>query len=294
MNTGIKILLLLLLSGLFFSCKSTYRINPDKVKRLNDRRIIRNMMDNYVPYKTLSYKFSGEFEDSAKTTSFNGAIRIGRDSIIWVSIYVAMGVEFARIQITKDSVFFMNKFKDEYFKKGIDYIGNIFQVDLNYEMLQSILTNEIFLYAESDESNNVKEEELSADDPDIGDFKKIFKADTDSNMYVLKTHRKRKLRKQTRRNKPGLIVQSFRVIPDIFKISEADIYDVSEKRKLNISYSKFTLNGTYTMANNVKVSIADKNRKVSLTLDYNKITVDPDISFPFNIPEKYKQIQMRE
>ncbi|PKP22826.1 MAG: hypothetical protein CVU05_02280 [Bacteroidetes bacterium HGW-Bacteroidetes-21] len=291
-----NILSITIFSLLLISCKTTYRINPDKVKHMSDRRIIRNMMDKYISYNTISYKFNGEFADSAKSTSFNGTLRIKYDSLIWVSIQVALGVEYARIQITKDSIYFMNKFKDEYFVKGIDYIGNLFQVDLNYEMLQSILTNELFLYADKDESDEMKEEDISVndDEPDIGNLKKTFKADTDSNMYVLKTHRKRKLKKQTRRNKPGIIVQSFRIIPEIFKINEADIYDVSEKRKLNISYSNFVLNGTDTMPNTLKIAISDKTKDVSLMLNYNKVTINSDVSFPFNIPEKFKPIQMKD
>ena len=293
MKNLFKILLLLFLVLTFLSCRTTYKINSDKVKRISDRRILRHVISNYVEYSGLAYKFNGEYSDSGKTVSFNGNLRIKKDSVIWISISVALGIELARIQIRPDSVFFMNKIKDEYFINESDYISNLFQVDIDYDILQSILTNEIFLYADDDETANSRREEVEDDEPEPGLFRKTFIADTDSNLYVLKTYRKRKLKKQIKKNRPEIIMQSFRVIPDIYKIQSVCINEISEKRELNISYSNFMVKDSVVMPYSIKIDIKDRNRIVSLSFNFSKITVNPDVSFPFNIPEKYKPIETK-
>ena len=295
MNRAIKIMFLaLVLSAALSACKTTYQVGSEKVKKVSDRKIIRNVIRNYLTYNTLSYRFNGEFSDSGKTTSFNGTIRIKKDSIIWVSLSVVLGIELVRIQITKDSVYFMNKIKDEYFIREIDYISNAFQVDVNYEILQSIITNQIFLYAEEDESNNIRRVEEVDDEPDPGVYRKTFIADTDSNQYVLKTYRKRKLKKHIKRNRPEIILQTYHVLPDIFKISNVNINELTEKRELDISYSEFSPIDSVMVPYNLVINIKDKQKFVSLNLKYSKINLNTDISFPFTIPEKYKPIETRQ
>lgn len=295
MNRAIKIIFLaVVLSAAFSACKTTYQVGSEKVKKISDRKIIRNVIKNYLTYNTLSYRFNGEFSDSGKTTSFNGTIRIKKDSLIWVSLSVVLGIELARIQITKDSVYFMNKIKDEYFIREIDYISNSFQVDVNYEILQSIITNQIFLYAEEDETINERRVEEVDDEPDPGVYRKTFIADTDSNQYVLKTYRKRKLKKHIKKNKPEIILQTFHVIPEIYKISNVNINELNDKRELDISYSEFSPVDSVMIPYNLVINIKDKQKFVSLNLKYSKINLNTDISFPFTIPEKYKPIETRQ
>lgn len=294
MKTPIRISLFILMVLLLGACKSTYQIRSEKVKRVSDRKIIRHVINHYVDYKAISYKFNGEFSDSGKTVSFSGNLRIKNDSLIWVSISVALGIELARIQITPDSVYFMNKIKDEYFIRNVDYISNVFQVDMDYDILQSILTNRIFLYAEDDEDANQKRREEEPDEYPVPDkYRKTFISDTDSNLYVLKTYRKRKLKKHMKRNRGDIILQTFRVIPDVYKIHSVNINDISEKRELNVEYSKFTAIDSLMLPNHIRIDVKDRSRNVSLDLDFTKITINPEVTFPFTIPEKFKPIETR-
>lgn len=292
MNHRIKIPLLLVCLLLFAgSCKTVYKINSEKVKRISDRRIIRNVLANYLEYNTLSYKFNGEYADSGKTVSFNGNLRIRKDSLVWISVSVALGIELARIQVSRDSLYFMNKIKNEYYIRDVEHISGLFQVDMDYEILQSVLTNQIFLYADDDEQANSRREEVEDDEPDPGAYRKTFVADTDSNLYVLKTFRKRKLKKQIRKNRPEIIVQKFHVIPEIYKISNVNINDISEKRELNISYSDYMPIDSVMVPHTIRMDILENQKNISLTLSFSKITRNSDISFPFTIPEKYSLIE---
>jgi hypothetical protein len=89
---------------------------------------------------------------------------------------------------------------------------------MSFSNLQSILTNEVFLYSETDEENN---EKYNTDSQEREYFRKTFIPATDSNMYVLKTHRKHKIKKYIKKNKTSdLIVETLRILPEIFKLDQ--------------------------------------------------------------------------
>jgi len=275
-----------------FSCRTVYRIQPDKVKHMSCKRLLNNTLSSYIDYNTLSIRFNAEFSDNSKSQSFSGLIRIQKDSLIWASISVALGVELARVLITPDSVKFMNRLKSEYFAESIDYIEQLFHADFTFDLIQNLLTNEIFLYADNDENLNNIDRAIEDEDTDIDAFKKTFHAKADSNMYVLKTHRKRKAKKYQKRNKPGVIIQNIYIAPEIFKISKVNVIDYSESRRMFVNYDKFSDVNGKIMPFQIITSIVDNNNTFSLKLDYTRYTVNSDISFSFNIPDKYKQINL--
>jgi len=51
-----------------------------------------------------------------------------------------LGIEAARLYITQDSVYFMNRLKNEYATSSFGFFKKQFQVDLDFNTLQSLLT----------------------------------------------------------------------------------------------------------------------------------------------------------
>jgi hypothetical protein len=252
------------------------------------RKLYTNVTSNYLPYHTLSIKFDVSVQSEDINQSLSGTLRIRKDSIIWISITPALGIEAARIQFTPDSIMFMNRIKNEYFVNPYDYFDNKLQTDLSFNDLQSIFTNEVFLYSESDEESN---EKLNADSLDRDYFRKTFISSTDSNRYVLKTHRKHKIKKRIKKNKTNeLIVETLKIAPEIFKLTNVDINDYTEKRTLVIKYSEFIDVNTKVMPSFINIDVKTTDKEFKAEIKYNKITVDSDVSFPFKITDKYKRI----
>lgn len=252
------------------------------------RKLYSMITNNYLPYKTLSIKFDAKIESEDLNQSINGTLRIRKDSLIWVSITPALGIEAARLQFTHDSIMLMNRIKNEYFINSYDYFENKLQTEVSFEDLQAIFTNEIFLYSENDEESNVK---FNPDSLDRDYFRKTFIAATDSNRYVLKTHRKHKVKKRIKRNKTSeLIVETLRIAPEIFKITNVDVEDYTEKRNLKIKYSDFIDVNTKVLPSTINIDVTTAEKKFHAQIKFNKITVDSDVGFPFKISEKYKRI----
>jgi hypothetical protein len=243
--------------------------------------------ENYLPYNTLSIKFDINVQLDETERSVNGTLRIRKDSLIWVSIS-PLGIDAFKIQFTPDSIMFLNIIKKEYSIKSYDYFDNKFQTDISFKDLQAILTNEIFLYSENDEENN---ERLNSDNREKDIFRKTFIPSTDSNMYVLKTQRKHKIKKYLKKNKVvDFIVETVAIAPEIFKVSKVNINDYSEKRNLSIQYSDYIDVNAKVFPSNIKILVSALNKQMSTEIKYNKITVNSDINFPFKISEKYKRV----
>src|SRR5690606_6159710 len=62
-----------------------------------------------------------------------------KDSIIWVSVQLGLGIEAARMKITQDSVYLMNRLHREYLAKDYSFLSKRFNVEMNYEVMQAIL-----------------------------------------------------------------------------------------------------------------------------------------------------------
>src|SRR5207253_1686290 len=62
------------------------------------------MKENEFHYDYLSTKFSADANIDGNNNSFEVTLRAKKDSVIWMSISPALGIEAARILITCDSV----------------------------------------------------------------------------------------------------------------------------------------------------------------------------------------------
>ena len=278
----------LVLLVVFTSCRQTRSLSNEKVRLMGARKLYSQITNNYLPYKTLSIKFDAKIESEDLNQSVSGTLRIRKDSLIWVSITPALGIELARLQFTPDSIMFMNRLKNEYFVSAYDYFENKLQTDISFDDLQAIFTNEIFLYSENDEESN---ENFNPDSLDRDFFRKTFIASTDSNRYVLKTHRKHKIRKRIKKNKTNeLIVETLKIAPEIFKVTNVDVEDYTEKRTLKIKYSDFIDVNTKVLPTIINIDVQNAEKLFKTQLKYTKITVDSDVGFPFKITEKYKRI----
>lgn len=269
------------------SCKTTKNISTEKVRLMGAGKLYSLVTGNYLPYNKLSIKFDVSIEFDSITRSVNGTLRIRKDSLIWISI-APLGIDAFKIQFTPDSIMFLNILKKEYFINSYEYFENKFQTEISFSNLQSIFTNEVFLYSETDEENN---EKYNTDSQEREYFRKTFIPATDSNMYVLKTHRKHKIKKYIKKNKTSdLIVETLRILPEIYKLDRVTVNDFNEKRNLVIKYSEFIDVNSKYMPSMINIELITSEKHLKADIKYNKITVDSDISFPFKITDKYKRI----
>jgi len=255
------------------SAENTKPLTNDENGRLDfksGRVLSTKMKQNEFKYVYLTTKFSVTADIDSQINSFDVTLRAKKDSVIWVSISPALGIEAARVLITSDSVKFMNKLNKTYFKGDYAYISKLFNTELDFNMLESLLVgNSISFYDEDEKLKSAKNE----------------------GKYMLSTIKKRKLRKVLDRNEPvNELIQRIWLIDNTFKISKITINDLSTNRTFEALYENFQSLDSLIFPYSLKFNItAQKN--IKMKINYNKVSRGKPESFPFNIPAKYDPIK---
>ncbi len=228
---------------------------------------------NQIQFKTLSLKFSANYQKGGESQSFGGTIRIINDSLIWVSIVPALGIEAARLLITKDSIKLINRMKSSYYVGNYSFLRNMLSLEIDYEMLQCLLANEFFIYSKN---------------PEMEENIRGFKSSDDSSGYVIRSLKERKVNRKLKKNKLNdLILQEIHILPEIYKISRMFINDFENQKSLDVSYSNFEKEDSLLFPKIVDCKIKNINDEINLNMEFTKITINKILEYPFSIPEKY-------
>lgn len=224
-------------------------------------------------FKTLSLKFSAEYRKGNESQSFGGTIRIKNDTMIWISIVPALGIEAARLLITKDSIKFINRLKSTYYTGNYNFLRDMLNLDIDYEMLQCLLSNELFIYSRN---------------PEMDETIRGFKSTADSSGYVIKSLKARKVSRKLKKNKiDDLILQEVHILPELYKVSRLFINDFEYRKSIDVNYSDFEDADTQVFPRNIDCKIINKDVGISITIGYSKVTINKELEYPFSIPEKY-------
>ena len=271
-KTGIfsPFVIMLIFSAFITSaCSVSKRTIKAPLKEQGADYLFENLKSHELKYDFVSARFSATFSQNKNNTSFSGQIRIQRDSAIWISISPIMGIEMVRVLITNDSVKYVNRIDKSYFTGNFDYINTLVNSTLDYDMLQSFLTGNDFSFYENSS----------------------FRAGIDNHEYKLITTNRRKLKKHARHNEDiSIPLQNIWLNPETFKISKVLIRELSPNgRKLEGVY-EYSMNQGQLMPVKVRFELETIDHKNTIEMDYSKISLSTDLSFPFTIPDKYTRV----
>lgn len=237
--------------------------------------LFKQLKVNEFSFNDLNLKFSATLIRNKKDRSgFSGQLRIQRDSIIWVTISPALGIEAVRAMITPDSVFVMNRIDKSYLSTDFGYVNRLINAALDFDMLQAFLTGNDFAFYEVPQ----------------------FRASIDGGLYRLNTSNRNKLKKYIRRHEDVLTIplQTVWLDPTTYKIVRIQVKELEvEGRKVTASYSDFSeVNGQPYPS---KISIeASAEESIDLELEFTRIERNAGVEFPFRIPSTYAPITPAE
>ena len=267
--TGLLLIIAAVL--LFSSCKTTRTVIKAPLKEEGADYLYAKLKDNEFHYDWLSIKFDASYSEDKGTTDFKGQLRARKDSIIWVSISPALGIELFRLVITNDSVRYVNRFNKEYFAGDYALVSRFLQIDIDFDILQSLIFGNDFQFYETN----------------------TFKADVDFPEYRLSTTGRRKIRKEAENTgtDPIILVQNIWLNPETFKITRIDVKQfLKDNRKLEATYGEFEKIEKETYPTSLNFNIMAEN-PFGLRINYSRAVLDEPMTFPFSIPGNYKRIR---
>ncbi len=225
--------------------------------------------DNSFKAKTITAKASVKSVIGDQETSFNINLRIYTDSIIWISITPLLGIEVARVKVTRDTVFFIDRINKKYSVSDFQFLNEMLQVSVDFDIIQGVLTGNLFAYKKNKFNSVYIEEQY----------------------YILSTLSKRNLKRSLEdrdNNRP--IVQDLWVNDTTYRVTRLNVEDQRREKSLLTDYSdhRITDGGLFPFTSKTVIK-AEKILKIDI--EYSKINLNSEIEFPFNIPAGYEKIQ---
>ena len=255
---------------ILFSCKSGQRASRKPLEGEKTAFLLSQMDNSELHFETLSAKAGISFLTENRKATFNVNLRMFSDSAIWISITPLLGIEMARVLITKDSVKVIDRLDKQYFIGNFDYINKKFNLDIEFGVLQSLLIGNKIIFEED----------------------KDLKFAIDKDRYYLGNLKKRKAKKvddnpqKIERRNEELV--SIWLNPENYKISELILTDLTADRFIRGEYSNHQLVDGQLFPMKLDFSIQSESPS-SIVIEYSRVELNEDLNIPFNISKKYEQ-----
>jgi hypothetical protein len=229
-------------------------LRGDSIRFMNET--YHKLQQNKIEFETFSAKINTDYQGSdGKKYDVNVFVRMKKDSIIWLSVNGALGIEGMRIVIDNDSVQILNKLDKEYQVRSLAYLQEVAALPLDLRSMQElIIGNPVFL-----DSN-------------------FISYSTDGNIISLLSEGEWFRHLISMNNNDHLVLHS-----------KLDDVDILRNRTCFLTYSEYENKKGVNFSTNRLVSVTEKT-KLDVKLNFKQYGFNETLSFPFSIPKNYKRI----
>jgi hypothetical protein len=151
--------------------------------------------------------------------------------------------------------------------ESMTYFKDRFNVDVDLEMLQALMLGNDFPYYETD----------------------VFKLFDHKNTYQLSTISRKELKSHVKNEENNIkaLMQNMWIDKTSYRVVKQSVKVIDEdKSKLKVTYGNFKTVDSMLFATHRILKFKD-DQNTFLQIDFNKITINEPLKFPFRIPKKY-------
>lgn len=251
-------LLILFVFSFLLSCKSI-KNTKGNIATLNSKNIIENhYLKNSYPNQIkaqMIFKYKGKDE----LPSINASLRMIKDSVIWMS-FSKLGFNVGKIMILPDRVMFYEKINKKYFDGDYRLIKEQIGTEMDFKKVQSLLFGE-----------------------PIYDLKKHkYKVDIDQDQYKL-----------TSKKKEENFNTFFWFDPVFFNLTKEMFSLPEEQKQVIIEYSYTNKKESLNLPRDFVITLNTQKGNTRIEVQYRKVEMSTRLSFPFKLPENYKEIELK-
>ena len=256
-----KAALVVVLTVFMISCKSKAVIVAASnepvapANYLSAKKIIENYYTNKNEFSTLYIKSSARYADDKQTQNVTAEIRIKKDEQILISIRF-LGITMAKALITPTMVSYYEKINGNYFEGDFSSLSQWLGTDLDYNKIQNMLLGQ----AIDDLTKGKYIESL---------LEHTYRLDDTSNINTKK---------------------SFFLDADKFLVQKQEITQTAEERMIKVAYADNKVYNEGILPSSVLIKTFQKKGNTEINLEYNSVTFNQELSFPYSVPNGYKRI----
>ncbi|KAF2082560.1 DUF4292 domain-containing protein [Flavobacterium sharifuzzamanii] len=257
-----KYISILALSIAVISCKSkavaVQGNTSQTIVEKEDKKVIEKHYDNKLDFSTLYIKASARYADEKQSQNVTAEIRIEKDKQILISVRF-LGITMAKALITPSAVSYYEKMNGTYYEGDFTSLSKWLGTDLDYSKVQNLLVGEAF-----DDLRKGKYTQTIVDN--------LFRLDEEKDANLKKT---------------------FFLDGEKYLIQKEEISQPSENRTLQIAYSDTKNFDQGILPTSIEINAVQPKGKTSINLNYNNISFNEELSFPYSVPSGYKKVTIK-
>lgn len=219
------------------------------------KEIVDGHYKNIKDFKTLMIKTAVDYKKGKDAYSANAEVRIRKDEIILVSVRY-LGMTVAKAIITPTRVSYYEKLNGTYFDGNYAALSKWLGTDLDFTKVQNMLTGDAIF--------------------DLTNGK--YAASLEGGQHKLQSMDRSAISKQ-------FFFEGANYLLKKEVISQAG----QQPRTLEISYPAHREYPKGVLPAAIKIEAEQKDR-VNINVEYNTVTFDENLTFPYDVPEGYDQI----
>ncbi len=269
-RTGTLVCLLIFLLA-HSACETSRKTVGKPFREESPELLFQKLSENELSWETLSAKFSADYDDGKNRISVTGHLRLKCDSIIWLSLSPALGIEILRIVLTKDSVKILDRMQSVGLLQDYGYFNHWIGGMLDFDMLQSLIVGNDFV--DFDQGNIVATKGKDHYRLELRDRSKsiIDAAGTVSTLSIP--------------------LQYIWLSPEQYKIMYTAIMEIQGDDPIaEASYHEFKLTDSQSFPRQVSYVIGENDNRLKVDIDYLRVNLNESLNFPFFIPKRYTRI----
>lgn len=281
-------LLFILTTGLW-SCKTPREVTRVNIKPISTSKLLKNIENTGLSYDYLTIsRINCQFSNRNTNTSFRVNIKAIRDEKILASI-TKLNIPVVRVLLTPDSVVYVNYLEKNYFTDDYSYLSSILNIDLDFELVQAIISNSAFSYR-----NDEKDKDF-----------RTFNSSVEEGMYVLQSQRERKVirletknkaakieRRMKRLDDTALILQKLFFNPENFALTKVLISDKTNQREMKLNFGDFVQVEDKDYPGSIDLQFLSESEKLELNVKLSGFSTEKPSPLRLEIPQNYEQIRV--
>lgn len=256
MNKYLGLLLLLVLCA----CKTAQPVvtagNANTDKKITAQKVIDAHYAQKRDFVTAYIKAGVRYEDDKNKQSVTAEIRIKKNEMILVSIRL-LGITMAKALITPKEVKYYEKINGSYFEGDYATLSQWLGTDLDFEKVQNLLIGQAL--------ENLK----------TGNYTTA----TTDNLYVLESD--------------GATSKKYYFEVDQFLLRKQEISQVAQQRMMQVLYPEYTQSAEAVFPKALIIEADQKKGKTTINVEYNSVTFNEAMTFPYSVPDGYERIYIK-
>ena len=219
-------------------------------------KIIQKQASNKSDFTTLYIRSSVDYKSEDNSQRVSAEIKIKKNEIILVSLRF-LGITMAKAFITPTEVKYYEKINGTYFEGNYESISQLLGTDLNFNKLQNLLLG---LPMEDIDKDRYLLTELSENYK----FNSIIKNPEFSFLFDME-----------------------RVL-----LKKQEVSQLEKERTFEVNYGPFQMVTSVFLPSTFEVIAKQKNATTNIKVVYNLITINEDLSYPYEVPNGYDKISI--